>query len=106
MAKNYNKQQQLNNLLATYNLISTSTIRFPTRSINRTVSEIDNIFIDISNIGKYTICPFVNGLSDHEIQIIWPQNIFTQKKLNETKIIQKFDKYFINDFKIKLSCQN
>jgi hypothetical protein len=53
LAKNCNKQQQLDNLLATYNLIS--TIRFPTRIINGTVSKIDNIFIDISHIGKHTI---------------------------------------------------
>ena len=48
MAKNCNKWQQLDNLLAAYNLIS--TIRFPTRIINGTVSATDNIFIDISHI--------------------------------------------------------
>jgi hypothetical protein len=38
----------LDNLLAAYNLIS--TIRFPTRITNGTVSATDNIFVDISHI--------------------------------------------------------
>lgn len=76
LAKDCNNRQQLDNLLATYNLISTT--RLPTRLINRTVSATDNIFIDILHIGKYAVCP-INGLSDHDTQIIRIQNIFTQK---------------------------
>jgi hypothetical protein len=63
----------------------------------------DNIFIDISHIGRYTVCPVINGLSDHDAQVIRLENIFTHKKLNETKIIRNFDKYSVGDFKIKLS---
>ena len=49
--ENCNKRQQLDALVATYNLIS--TVRFPTRSLNGTASAIDNIFIDISHSGIY-----------------------------------------------------
>jgi hypothetical protein len=93
LAENCNQRQQLDNLLATYNL--TSTIKFPTR--------IDNIFIDITHIGRYIVCPVINGLSDHDAHVIRLENIFTHKELNETKIIRNFDKYSIGDFKIKLS---
>jgi hypothetical protein len=103
LAENCNKRQQLDNLLATYNLIS--TIGFPTRITNGSASVIDNIFVDVSHIGRYTACPFINGLSDHDAQVIRLENIFTHKKLNETKIIRNFDKYSIGDFKIKLSLE-
>jgi hypothetical protein len=64
------------------------------------------IFIDISHIGRYTVCPVINGLSDNDTQVIRLGNIFTHKKLNETKIIRNFYKYCIGDFKIKLSYEN
>jgi len=99
--ENCNKRRQLDNLLATYNLIS--TVRFPTRSLNGTASAIDNIFVDISHRGKYTIDPFINGLSDHDGQIIKLENIYMQKQLHETRTIRNFNKDSIHDFKIKLS---
>jgi exonuclease III len=64
LEENCYKRQQLDALLATYNLIS--TVRFPTRSLNRSVSAIDNIFIDKAREGKYTLYPLINGLSDHD----------------------------------------
>jgi hypothetical protein len=42
-------------------------------------------------------------LSDYDAQIIRLENIFSQKKLNEMKIIRNFGKYSLGDFKIKLS---
>jgi len=55
------------------------------------------MFIDISQISKYTICLFINGLSDHDAQVIKLENISTQNKLSETKITRNF-KYSIDDF--------
>jgi hypothetical protein len=66
--KNCHKQQQPDALLATFNL--QSTVRFPTRSRNGPISAIDNIFIDISNNDKYSLYPLINGLSDHDGQVI------------------------------------
>jgi hypothetical protein len=95
LADNCSKQQQLGNLLATYNLIS--TVWFPTRSTNGTISAVDNMFIDISHISRYTICSFINGLSDRDAQVIKLGNILTQNKLSETKITQNFNKSSIDD---------
>ena len=85
--ENCYKRQQLDALLATYNLIS--TVQFPTRSLNGLISAIDNMFIDKSHKGKYTIYPFVNGLSDHDGQIIRLENISmqTQSSKSKTRII-------------------
>ena len=71
--KKCHKRQQLDTLLTTYNL--TSTVRFPTRSVNGTSSAIDNIFIDKMHIGNYTLHPLINGLSDHDGQIIQLTNL-------------------------------
>jgi hypothetical protein len=54
--------------ITSYKLIS--TVRFPTRSVNGTSSAIDNIFIDKTHIGNYTLHPLINGLSDHDGQIL------------------------------------
>lgn len=99
--ENCNKRRQLDTLFATYNLIS--TIRFPTRSINGTASAIDNIFIDRSHNGKYTVNPLINGLSDHDGQIIKLENISMQIQPHETRTIRNFNKESIHDFKNKLS---
>ena len=65
-----NKKKQLDYLLGTYNLIS--TVYFPTRTVNNLATLIDNIFID--NRRHYTIKPCVNGLSDHDAQLITLNN--------------------------------
>jgi len=31
---------------------------------------IDNVFIDTSTIGKYDLYPLINGLSDHDAQLL------------------------------------
>ena len=98
---NCNKRRQLDALFTTYNLIS--TVRFPTRSINGTASAIDNIFIDISHRGKYTLDPSINGLSDHDGQIIKMGNISMQNQSHESRTIRSFNKDSIHDFKTKLS---
>ena len=99
--ENCNKRRQLDALLATYNLIS--TVRFPTRSLNGSVSAIDNIFIDISHNGKYTLDPLINGLSNHDGQIIKLENISMQKQSHDTRTIRNFSKCSIHDLKTKLS---
>jgi len=95
------KKRQLYTLLATYNL--TSTIHFLTRIQNGSVSATDNIFIDLTKNRNYTLCPFTNGLSDHNAQIIKLNNINTLKQFSETQIIRNFSTHSITEFKIKLS---
>jgi len=63
-----NKKSQLNALLNSYNLFS--IVQFPTRIYRNSVSAIDNIFIDTTKIDTYEVIPTMNGLSDHDAQII------------------------------------
>jgi hypothetical protein len=45
----------------------------------------------------------INGLSDHNAQIIKLNTFNIQEQYNETQIIRNFNGYSITDFKIKLS---
>jgi hypothetical protein len=55
-------------LLKAYNL--TGVVNCPTCTQKNSATAIDNFFIDISNMGNYSICPIINGLSDHDAQSI------------------------------------
>jgi hypothetical protein len=70
---------------------------------NVSPSIIDNIFIDVSKNENYTICSLLNGLSDHDAQINMLNNFNTQGQNYETWTIRNFNKYYINNFMIKLS---
>jgi len=45
----------------------------------------------------------MNGLSDHDGQIIQLEIISIQTQLSETRIVRNFNKHYIHDFKTKLS---
>ena len=70
----------------TYN--PTQVVDFPTRITNNTGTLIDTAFIDTSMYDKIEIKPFINGLSDHEVQIIclYKYNITSQQNFQKKKI--------------------
>jgi hypothetical protein len=55
-------------MLLMHNL--TGTVNFPTRISGTSATAIDNIFLDISRFEDYSVCPFLNDLSDHDGQIV------------------------------------
>ena len=61
-------RNQLDALLNFYNILS--TIDFPTRNDNDSISAIDNIFIDNTRLNNYQVFPLINRLSDCDVQII------------------------------------
>jgi hypothetical protein len=63
---------------------------------------IDNLFIDNSKIGDYTVGPFINGLSDHEAQLIEINNIDLQP-INQYQTVRKINKHTMADFVTELS---
>jgi hypothetical protein len=87
--------------LSSYNL--SSTINFPIRVQNNSRSAIDNILIDNSKIGDYTLGPFINGLSDHEAQLIEINNIDLQPSNQQYQTVRKINKHTMADFITKLS---
>ena len=83
-----NNRKSLDSLLATYNL--RSTVHFPTRIVNNSISMIDNIFIDASR--NYTTEPYINGLSDHDAQILTIHNIAVTNITTDPCYIRNFNK--------------
>jgi hypothetical protein len=70
---NTTHKQLLNSLLSTYGLYC--TVQFPTRICNNSVSLLDSIFINIVKYDKLTVYSLVNGMSDHDAQVIVLHNI-------------------------------
>jgi hypothetical protein len=83
-------------MLLTYNL--TSTVNFPTRCQKNSATAIDNIFIDTSRIDNYSICPLINGLSNHSTRSVTLNAVSLKPPTIRIMEIRKFDKNSINDF--------
>jgi hypothetical protein len=98
------KKKQLTLILFSFNLFS--IIDFPTRSQNNSVSLIDNIFIDYSQVGKYQVFPLNTGLSAHDAQLLIIRNIHLQIYKHKNSLISAritFNKQSLLNFKIQLS---
>jgi hypothetical protein len=59
------RRQQLDSLLSSYNL---GGVNFTTQTDKTSKTVIDNIYIHITK--NYTINPVINGLSNHDAQLI------------------------------------
>ena len=97
--ENSNKKKQLDCLLGTYNLVG--TVYFPTRTTDNSATLIDNIFIDDRR--NYSIKPFINGLSDHDAQLITLSNFTLPISISEPTYIRNINKNTIAEFQLQLS---
>ena len=83
-------------MLHSYNLVG--IVEFPTRfGLNSQTA------IDTSTIGKYELYPSINGLSDHDAQLLILSNGEKKEKECHTYINSEINKYTIADFEFKLS---
>jgi hypothetical protein len=76
-------------------------VEFSTRFGMNSQMAIDNVFIDTSTIRKYELYPFINGLSDHDAQLLILSNGEKKEKKCHTYIKRKINKYTIADFQWK-----
>jgi hypothetical protein len=97
------EKNELNDLLHSYNL--DSIVQFPTRIANNSKTSIDNIFLDTTKLANFIISPFLNGLSDHDAQMleIFINKLNCNKSNHKVKTIRKINEYSIKEFKDKLS---
>ena len=98
---NDNRRIQLDAVLHSYNLMG--IVNFPTRFGVNSQLAIDNVFIDTSKIGEYELCPFINGLSDHDAQYLTLKNGEMKVKECHTYFKRKINKYTIADFQTNSS---
>jgi hypothetical protein len=89
-------------LLFTYNLAS--IVNFPARTINGSSTAIDNFFIDSSR--NYTIKPLINGMSDHDAQVLILKNVVVPTQELTSYFTRNFNDHSINDFLLQLSMEN
>ena len=82
------RKKQLNNLVHSLNL--TSIITFPSRVHNKSVTTIDNIFIDPSRFEEYSVIPISNGLSDHDAQLLTIKHKISYDPGKKLTTIRKF----------------
>ena len=61
-------KKNLASLKTMYNLLH--TVNFATRIQNNSSTAIDNMFVDNSRINLSSVSPIINGLSNHDAQII------------------------------------
>jgi endonuclease/exonuclease/phosphatase family metal-dependent hydrolase len=73
---NTKNKRQLDALLASYGLLS--IVNFPTRIKNCSSTAIDNIFTDKDKNPNFKINQLLNGLSDHDAQILIMYNLKIQ----------------------------
>jgi hypothetical protein len=78
-------------------------VEFPTRFGLNSQTAINNVFIDTSTIEKYDLHPLINGLSDHDAQLLLLNKGQKEEKECYTYIKRKINKHTIADFQLKLS---
>jgi hypothetical protein len=61
---------------------------------NTSAAAID-IFIDISQFESYTVTPILNGLSDHDVELIMISTDYSHIHIQESKTITNINKYII-----------
>ena len=66
------RKHLLDSLLASFSIFSIS--KFPTRIFNNSCTLIDNIYVN-THRHDLSVYPLINGLSDHDAQIITSSNI-------------------------------
>ena len=98
-----NQRSQLDAVLHSYNLVGIA--EFPTRFVLNSKTAIDNVFIDTSTFGKYDLYPVINGLSDHDAQLLILNTGQKTGKECHTYTKREIIKYTIADFQLKLSSE-
>jgi hypothetical protein len=83
--------------------VSITITNFPTRIAPKSMTAIDNFFIDISIIGKYELYPLINGLSGHDAQVLVINTIL--KPINDcyTLFKRSINGFNIANFQLNLS---
>jgi len=98
----HNRRQQLDTLLTLYNL--QSTVNFPMSIINGSNTAIDNIFIDLSR--NFTINPLINGLSDHDAQLLKLEKIIVPIQESTFFCVKNMNSSTIYEFQFTLSMES
>jgi len=101
--KENSKKNSLDSILNSFNLFSTVT--FPTRIFKDTSTQIDNIYVNVYKF-DFSVYPVINGLSDHDAQIIAFTDTSTCNPKQSISLTWKIDDNTIRNFVHQLSYEN
>jgi hypothetical protein len=93
--KENSRKNFLVSISASFNLFSTVT--FPTRIFTDTSTQIDNIYVNVYKF-DFSVYPVINGLFDHDAQIIALTNISTCIPKQSFSLIRKINDNTIRNF--------
>jgi hypothetical protein len=91
-------------VLDTYNL--DQIIHFPTRTSIKSISLIGNFFLDRNGDKNFLVYPVINGLSDHDGQILTLNNLQVIKQIRHKYTYREINKEIITKFQISLRNEN
>jgi hypothetical protein len=97
-------KKQLDTLLISYNL--STKVHFPTRIQNKSSTAIDNIFKEIFQFKNYIITPMINGLSNHDAQLLTINEINLENQTCHINTIRNINKNSLTEFQINLSYES
>jgi len=80
-------------------------VKFPTRIFNNSCTLINNIYINTYR-HDFSVHPLINGLSDHDVQIITLSNIFISIPRHVFSYTRKTDSKSVSKFTFLLSYKN
>jgi hypothetical protein len=86
-------------------LASFSTVNFPTIIFNNSSTLTDNIYIDTNN-HNFSIHPPINGLSDHDAQVLHLSNLLSTAHRQPFSFSRRIDSNSVCQFKDLLNYEN
>jgi hypothetical protein len=98
------KKAQLQSVLDTYNLVQ--IIYFPTRISSTSVLLIDNFFLDRNIYNKLQVYSAINGLSDHDGQILILENLQVMRQSDHVSAFREINEEKITNFQQALQNEN
>ena len=82
-------KRQLDAMLVSHTL--TSTVKFRTKTWSKSSTTVDNILLNALQFDNYSITRVINGLSDHDTQLLTRNDINLQKQTGH-KNYQEYNK--------------
>jgi hypothetical protein len=98
------RKEQLDAMLISHILYS--KVQFPTRNQNKSNTAIDNILIDTFQFKDYIITHMINGLSNHDAQLLTINEINLHNQTCHIKTIRNINKNSITEFQTNLSYES
>jgi hypothetical protein len=100
---NHSRKHLLESLLASFSLFS--TVKFPARIFNNSSTLTDNTYTDTNN-RNFSIHPLINGLSDHEVQLLHLSNFLSTVHRQPLSFSRKIDNNSVCQFTDLLNYEN